>query len=59
MHDGDTSSFNIVYTKDAVEENRKYLNSAKASISTMHGLNNSPSTDPVLRVIKNMTGEPQ
>jgi hypothetical protein len=59
MHDGDTSSFNIVYTKDAVEENRKYLNSAKAYISTMHGLNNSPSTDPVLRVIKNMTGEPQ
>lgn len=58
-HDGDTTSFNLVYTKDAVEENRKYLNSAKAYISTMHGLNNSPSTDPVLRVIKNMTGEPQ
>lgn len=58
-YDGDTGSLNAVYTKEAVQEVRDFLNSAKAYVSTKQGLLNSPSVDPVLRVIQNMTGDPE
>lgn len=57
--DGDTASFNAVYTKDAVKEINDYLNSPAAYLSSMNGLVNSPTIDPVKRVIKNMTGDPE
>lgn len=57
--DGDTGSCNAVYTNEAVAEVDTYLNSARAYVSTKQRLNNSPSVDPVLRVIKNMTGDPE
>lgn len=58
-YDGDTGSLNAVYTQEAVQEVTDYLNSAKAYVGTKQGLVNSPSVDPVLRVIKNMTGDPE
>ena len=57
--DGDTASFNAVYTKDAVKEINDYLNSPAAYLSSKDGLVNSPTIDPVKRVIKNMTGDPE
>lgn len=57
--DGDTGSINAVYTKEAVAEIHAFLNSSKAYVSTRGGLLNSPSVDPVVRVIFNMTGEPE
>ena len=57
-YDGDTGSLTAVYTDDAVKEINDYLNSAKAYISTKQGLVNSPSVDPTVRVIRNMTGHP-
>ena len=57
--DGDTASINAVYTKEAVAEIHAFLNSSKAYVSTRGGLLNSPSVDPVVRVIFNMTGEPE
>ena len=57
--DGDTASFNAVYTKDAVKEINDYLNSPAAYLSSKNGLVNSPTIDPVKRVIKNMTGDPE
>lgn len=57
--DGDTGSINAVYTKEAVKEIHDFLNSSKAYVSTRGGLLNSPSVDPVVRVIFNMTGDPE
>lgn len=58
-YDGDTGSLNAVYTQEAVKEVTEYLNSAKAYVGTKQGLVNSPSVDPVVRVIRNMTGDPE
>lgn len=58
-YDGDTGSLNAVYTREAVKEVDDYLNSAKAYVDTKQGLINSPSVDPVMRVIRNMTGDPE
>lgn len=57
-YDGDTGSLTAVYTLEAVNEITNYLNSAKAYLSTSQGLVNSPSVDPSVRVIRNMTGNP-
>ena len=57
--DGDTASLNAEYTKDAVKEINDYLNSPAAYLSSKDGLVNSPTIDPVKRVIKNMTGDPE
>ena len=58
-YDGDTCSINAVYTKESVKEINDFLNSSRAYVSTKGGLLNSPSVDPVIRVIINMTGEPE
>lgn len=56
-HDGDTVSGIVVYSEDAIAEINIYLNSAKAYIRPGDGLLNSPYTDPINRVIWNMTGD--
>ena len=58
-YDGDTGSLTALYTIDAVKEINDYLNSAKAYLGTKQDLLNSPSVDPTLRVIRNMTGYPE
>lgn len=58
-YDGDTGSLTALYTTDAVKEINDYLNSAKAYLGTKQDLLNSPSVDPTLRVIRNMTGYPE
>lgn len=55
--DGDMVSGNVLYSEDVKIEIEKYLKSAAAYIRPNDGLLNSPYTDPVERVIYNMTGD--
>lgn len=55
--DGDMVSGNVLYSEDARREIAKYVNSAAAYIKPNDGLLNSPYTDPIDRVIYNMTGD--
>lgn len=55
--DGDMVSGVVTYSEDAKEEIKKYLNTAAAYIRPNEGLHNSPYTDPIDRVIHNMTGD--
>ena len=50
-------SGNVLYSEDVKIEIEKYLKSAPAYIRPNDGLLNSPYTDPVERVIYNMTGD--
>lgn len=50
-------SGNVLYSEDARREIAKYVNSAAAYIKPNDGLLNSPYTDPIDRVIYNMTGD--
>lgn len=56
-HDGDVISAIGITTAEAQEEVRNYLKSAKAHLAPGRGLLNNPFTDPVKRVILNMTGD--
>lgn len=55
--DGDMISGIVLYTEDSKKEINKYLNTAAAYIRPNDGLLNSPYTDPIDRVIHNMTGD--
>lgn len=55
--DGDTISCIVLCSEDAKEEVRNHLNSAAAYIAAGKGLINNPYTDPVKRVLFNMTGD--
>ena len=54
--DGDTSSLNIVYSDEAIEEVDKYLSSKKYYINSSGNLSFSTNTSTVGYVIQNMTG---
>lgn len=56
-HDGDVISAIGLSTTEARNEVNKYLNSASAHIAPGRGLLNDPFTEPVKRVILNMTGD--
>lgn len=56
-HDGDMTSGVVTYSEDAIEEAHKFLSTAKGYIRPGEGLMNSPYTDPINRVIWNMTGD--
>lgn len=47
----------VLYSEDSKNEIKKYLNTAAAYIRPNDGLLNSPYTDPIDRVIHNMTGD--
>lgn len=55
--DGDMISGIILYSEDSKKEIETYLNTAAAYIRPNDGLLNSPYTDPIDRVIHNMTGD--
>lgn len=55
--DGDMVSGVVAYSEDSKIDVGRYLNSAAAYIRPNDGLLNSPYTDPVNRVIFNMTGD--
>lgn len=55
--DGDMMGGIVIYSDESIEENKKYLNSASAYLDPGRGLINSPYTEPVERVIYNMTGD--
>lgn len=55
--DGDTISCIVLYSDEAKKEIRDYLNKAEAHIAPGKGLLNNPYTDPVKRVLFNMTGD--
>ena len=55
--DGDMVSGIVLYTEDSKIEIAKYMQSAAAYINPGDGLLNSPYTDPIDRVIYNMTGD--
>lgn len=56
-HDGDIISAIGITTDEARNEVSKYLQSASAHIAPGRGLLNNPFTDPVKRVVLNMTGD--
>jgi len=56
--DGDTASFNIVYSDEAIKEVNDYLNSKKYYLGTDGRISFSANTDTVGYVLKNMTGDP-
>lgn len=55
--DGDTSSANIVYTDEAVEEVQKYLSKKVAYLDPRGGLKASPGVETVERVLRSITGD--
>lgn len=57
-YDGDTGSFNVVFTDESLEEVAKNLSKVSAYLNTRNGgLLSSPMVDTVKRVIFNMTGD--
>ena len=54
--DGDTASFNVVYSDNALAEIKEYLASAKFYVSFSGEMNFSAETDTIKYVLKNMTG---
>jgi len=54
--DGDTASFNAVYTDEAVKEVQEYLNSKAAYVDPRGGLKASANVATVALVLRNMTG---
>lgn len=56
-YDGDMSSFNVVYSDNAVDEVNQYLNSARAYLNADGSLKASPITDTIEYVLYNMTGD--
>lgn len=55
--DGDTVSGNIIYTKEAIAEVDKHLNSREAHVDPSGGLRASASIDTIQLVMHNMTGD--
>lgn len=55
--DGDTVSGIALYTEDAIKEIDSYLKSPEAYLKPGGGILNNPYTDPIQRVIFNMTGD--
>ena len=53
--DGDTVSFNTVYSKQAIDEIKNYLNSKRYYLSSNGKLTYSMSTDTIDFVVKNLT----
>lgn len=56
-HDGDMCSSNALYTTEAIEETRAYLNKADAYKAPGGGLKASPITDTIERAMINMSGD--
>lgn len=54
--DGDTSSFNALYSDEGLEEIKKYLNTKAAYVDPRGGLQASANVATVALVLKNMTG---
>ncbi len=54
--DGDTVSFNVLYSDEAIAEVRGYLNSKKAYVGTDGRLLYDTSVDTIQHVLRNMTG---
>jgi hypothetical protein len=54
--DGDTASFNVNMTDEAIAEVSKYLTTKNAFVSPHNGLRASASVPTVELVLKNMTG---
>ena len=54
--DGDTASFNAVYTDEAVKEVQEYLNSKAAYVDPRGGLRANANVATVALVLRNMTG---
>ena len=54
--DGDTASFNAVYTDESLEEVRAYLNTKAAYVDPRGGLRASANVATVALVLRNMTG---
>jgi hypothetical protein len=54
--DGDTASFNAVYTDEAVKEVKDILNSKAAYVDPRGGLKASANVATVALVLRNMTG---
>jgi hypothetical protein len=54
--DGDTASFNVVYTDEAIEEVHAKLRKRDTYVNTEGGLVNSAVVDTVERVLRSMTG---
>lgn len=57
--DGDTASFNAVYSDEAVAEVRKILNSKMAYVDPRGGFRASTDVETVALVLHNMTGHPK
>ncbi len=54
--DGDTASFNAIYSDEGVQEVKDYLNSKAAYVDPRGGLKASANVATVALVLKNMTG---
>lgn len=55
-YDGDTCSFNIVYTDEAAQECNNYYRGKRAYVGTDGKFINSTSVDTIIYVLKNITG---
>jgi hypothetical protein len=57
--DGDTASFNAVYTEEAVAEVKRYLSSKAAFVDPLKGLRAPVDISTITLVLRNMTGAPR